>query len=213
MGGIPFDGFDHVGYEIHAALILNLHLAPYFFHFLLDAQFTNLQTVLEGTENRIATERGRYTEIVKKYNVAALSQASLLSRHWAYSSHVVFSSLSHDDVPSATASMAWEEYAQWRESNEAWLKEQQALKNPDGTPYYKVIVPDWNPGSFVLIHYFNDRSETEGNLSPLYTSTIDTRYTLYLYNDTRVGCIIPEFASALMIFFFIVYVKLYGLMS
>ncbi|GFI12997.1 FKBP-type 22 kDa peptidyl-prolyl cis-trans isomerase [Muribaculaceae bacterium] len=80
----------------------------------------------------------------------------------------------------------WEEYAQWRESNEAWLKEQQALKNPDGTPYYKVIVPDWNPGSFVLIHYFNDRSETEGNLSPLYTSTIDTRYTLYLYNDTRV---------------------------
>ncbi len=71
----------------------------------------------------------------------------------------------------------WEEYAQWRESNEAWLKEQQALKNPDGTPYYKVIVPDWNPGSFVLIHYFNDRSETEGNLSPLYTSTIDTRYT------------------------------------
>ena len=80
----------------------------------------------------------------------------------------------------------WEEYAQWRESNEAWLKEQQALKNPDGTPYYNVIVPDWNPGSFVLIHYFNDRSETEGNLSPLYTSTIDTRYTLYLYNDTRV---------------------------
>ncbi len=35
-----------------------------------DTQFTNLQTVLEGTENRIATERGRYTEIVKKYNVA-----------------------------------------------------------------------------------------------------------------------------------------------
>lgn len=26
--------------------------------------------MLEGTENRIATERGRYTEIVKKYNVA-----------------------------------------------------------------------------------------------------------------------------------------------
>lgn len=33
-------------------------------------QFTNLQTVLEGTENRIATERGRYTEQVKAYNVA-----------------------------------------------------------------------------------------------------------------------------------------------
>ena len=35
-----------------------------------DTQFTNLQTVLEGTENRIATERGRYAEIVKQYNVA-----------------------------------------------------------------------------------------------------------------------------------------------
>ncbi len=35
-----------------------------------DTQFTNLQTVLEGTENRIATERGRYTEIVKQYHVA-----------------------------------------------------------------------------------------------------------------------------------------------
>lgn len=35
-----------------------------------DTQFTDLQTQLEGTENRIATERGRYTEFVKKYNVA-----------------------------------------------------------------------------------------------------------------------------------------------
>ena len=34
-----------------------------------DTQFTNLQTVLEGTENRIATERTRYTEIVTNYNV------------------------------------------------------------------------------------------------------------------------------------------------
>lgn len=35
-----------------------------------DTQFTNLQTQLEGTENRIATERGRYTDVVKTYNVA-----------------------------------------------------------------------------------------------------------------------------------------------
>ena len=32
--------------------------------------FTDLQTQLEGTENRIATERGRYTEVVKTYNVS-----------------------------------------------------------------------------------------------------------------------------------------------
>lgn len=38
-----------------------------------DTQFINLQTVLEGTENRIATERGRYTDVVKNYNIAVKS--------------------------------------------------------------------------------------------------------------------------------------------
>ena len=33
-------------------------------------QFLGLQAQLEGTENRIATERGRYTEVVRTYNVA-----------------------------------------------------------------------------------------------------------------------------------------------
>ena len=35
-----------------------------------DKQFEDLQTQLEGTENRTATERGRYTEQVKAFNVA-----------------------------------------------------------------------------------------------------------------------------------------------
>lgn len=34
-----------------------------------NAQFADLQAQLEGTENRIATERGRYTESVRNYNV------------------------------------------------------------------------------------------------------------------------------------------------
>lgn len=33
-------------------------------------QFLGLQAQLEGSENRIATERGRYTDVVKTYNVA-----------------------------------------------------------------------------------------------------------------------------------------------
>lgn len=70
----------------------------------------------------------------------------------------------------------WEHYKDWREHNDAWLQEQAARKNPDGTPYYTQLVPSWNPGAYVLIHYFNDRSLTEGNLSPLYTSTVDVRY-------------------------------------
>lgn len=35
-----------------------------------DKQFLDLQTQLEGTENRIATERGRYTQAVRDYNIA-----------------------------------------------------------------------------------------------------------------------------------------------
>ncbi len=77
----------------------------------------------------------------------------------------------------------WEQYREWRDVNNDWLLEMQQRTNPDGTPYYKVVVPKWNPGSYILMHYFNDRSETEGNLSPLYSSTVDTRYMLYLCND------------------------------
>lgn len=80
----------------------------------------------------------------------------------------------------------WDEYEEWRETNNAWLAEQQSRTNADGTPYYRTVVPDWNTGSFILIHYFNDRAETEGNLSPLYTSTVDTRYRLYLYDGTAI---------------------------
>lgn len=78
---------------------------------------------------------------------------------------------------------AWKAYREWRNTNTEWIKEQQARTNSDGSPYYQVIVPDWDPSAYVLIHYFNDRKLTEGNLSPLLTSTIDTRYKGYLCND------------------------------
>lgn len=71
------------------------------------------------------------------------------------------------------------DFKEWREQNDAWLNEMQQRRNPDGTPYYTTVIPDWNPGAFVLMHYFNDRSETAGNLVPLYTSTVDVRYIGY----------------------------------
>lgn len=70
-------------------------------------------------------------------------------------------------------------YSEWREQNEVWLKEMANKKNPDGTPYYHTVVPAWNPGAYILMHYFNNRSETVGNLSPLYTSMVDVRYVGY----------------------------------
>lgn len=80
----------------------------------------------------------------------------------------------HDDNQTT-----WDEYADWRELNNEWLKEMQHRLDENGNPYYRTIIPAWNPGTFVLIHYFNDRKETEGNLSPLYTSVVDVRYRGY----------------------------------
>ena len=70
----------------------------------------------------------------------------------------------------------WDTYTEWRELNDAWLREMQAKLDVDGKPYYETLIPAWNPSAMILIHYFNDRSETAGNLSPLYTSVVDVRY-------------------------------------
>lgn len=71
------------------------------------------------------------------------------------------------------------DYTEWRTQNDEWVAEMMAKTNPDGTPYYTPLVPAWNPGAYVLIHYFNDRSETAGNLTPLYTSVVDVFYDGY----------------------------------
>ncbi len=44
--------------------------------------FTNLQTQLEGTENRIATERQRYTEAVKEYNTSISKFPTVIYAGW-----------------------------------------------------------------------------------------------------------------------------------
>lgn len=78
---------------------------------------------------------------------------------------------------------AWDEYEDWRITNETWFAEQQNRTDADGSKYYTALVPAWDTSQCVLIHYFNDRKLTEGNLSPLYTSTVDVKYKGSLYND------------------------------
>ena len=58
----------------------------------------------------------------------------------------------------------WEYYEDWRNENNAWLAQQEARTNADGTPYYHKEVPELDRNAYVLIHYFTDRSATEGNL-------------------------------------------------
>lgn len=76
----------------------------------------------------------------------------------------------------------WTTYEDWRNDNDQWLFEQADLRNPDGSTYYERVVPDWNPNAYVLMHWFNNREETAGNLVPLYTSTVSVIYKGELYN-------------------------------
>ena len=75
----------------------------------------------------------------------------------------------------------WEKYAEWRNANKAFYEEQKFKLGPDGSEYTP-IVPSWNSGAEVLIKYLNDRSKTEGNLSPMLTSTVTVKYIGRLYN-------------------------------
>lgn len=86
-------------------------------------------------------------------------------------------------VSSCNGDDTWDEYADWREANTKWLQEQQSLLDDNGQLFYSRVVPEWNKSAYVLIHYFNDRSLTEGNLSPMYTSTVNVKYIGRLYNN------------------------------
>lgn len=107
----------------------------------------------------------------------------------------------------------WEEYSDWRESNVAWVAEQEALLDENGMPFYQRVTPAWSPGEYVLMHWFNDRSETQDKLVPLLTSTVTTRYRLYSIEDeeldssvdndggvftTQVGSVISGWQIALL---------------
>lgn len=78
----------------------------------------------------------------------------------------------------------WSDYSEWREANNDWLLQQGALLDDDGNAFYTRVVPEWNKSAYVYMHYFNDRTLTEGNLSPMYTSTVSVKYIGRLYNNT-----------------------------
>lgn len=77
----------------------------------------------------------------------------------------------------------WTKYKEWREDNDAWLAQQAARTNADGTPYFTKVTPSWDPSAYVLLHYFNDTMLTRENLKPLSTSWIDVKYMGRLYDD------------------------------
>ncbi len=86
-------------------------------------------------------------------------------------------------VSACSKDTTWEDYAEWRNANNSWLDDCKEKTNPDGTPYYTLLRPGYDKGQYVLAHWFNDRSETAGNLSPYWTSTVDVKYIGRYYTD------------------------------
>ena len=74
----------------------------------------------------------------------------------------------------------FDEYKDWRESNDEWYEQQAA------SGQYTMLTAPWDPSAHTLIRWHNDTMLTRNNLKPLITSTIDVKYQLKLYNDTVV---------------------------
>ena len=70
----------------------------------------------------------------------------------------------------------------WRKANEAFYEQQKQRKNSDGSNYFKAVTAAWDSSAQVLVHWHNDTNLTKNNLKPLYTSTVDVKYKLNLYN-------------------------------
>lgn len=70
-GGEAFDSYNAAQSSLNRALSIYVNAVKEAYPDLkANENFMSLQTQLEGTENRIATERGRYTDVVKQYNVS-----------------------------------------------------------------------------------------------------------------------------------------------
>ncbi len=91
-------------------------------------------------------------------------------------STVVSCNSSDDDV--------WDKNRDWRVQNTDYFKAMRDSLDENGNLYYQVVYPNWNPTAEILVHYFNDRALTAGNLRPLFTSTCDVIYYGRLIDST-----------------------------
>lgn len=68
-----FAEFEKLQNQISSALSRLLVVVERYPELKANSNFLELQAQLEGTENRIAVERGRYNDVVQKYNTAIKS--------------------------------------------------------------------------------------------------------------------------------------------
>lgn len=71
-----------------------------------------------------------------------------------------------------------EKYAEWKAKNERYMAIAADSTDADGKAFFSRIEPSWAPAAYSLIHWYNDRTLTAGNLSPMDNSTVDITYLL-----------------------------------
>ncbi len=74
--------FQNAQNELTGALKSLLAVSEAYPDLKANDNFKDLQTQLEGTENRIATARGRYTESVKEYNTSIKKFPTVIYAGW-----------------------------------------------------------------------------------------------------------------------------------
>lgn len=74
--------FQNAQNELQSALKSLLAVSEAYPDLKANENFKDLQTQLEGTENRIATARGRYTESVRDYNTAIKKFPTTIYAGW-----------------------------------------------------------------------------------------------------------------------------------
>ena len=76
------------------------------------------------------------------------------------------------------------DYSDWKAENERYIANAET-EMLNGNLKYEKIVPDWETSIFTLVHWYNDRKETQNGIKPLSNSTIDVKYLLTnIYGDT-----------------------------
>jgi len=78
-----------------------------------------------------------------------------------------------------------EKNSAWRNANEKYVEEMAALTE-NGVPVYTRIESSWIPGSYILMRWHNDRSKNPNVVTPLYNSTVDVIYDMYLCDGTAI---------------------------
>lgn len=78
-----------------------------------------------------------------------------------------------------------DKYAEWRDINTAWFEGQASLIE-DGKNVYTMVTAPWDPGAQVLMRWYNDTTATQGNLKPKFSSMVDVKYHLRLYDGTPI---------------------------